>query len=293
MRRTAPILAATTAALLIAAPAALAHHRTAAGAACSMINGAPTLTATETYQDFAAADKPIRGLMWVDGRHDQFVDSGIFPGSSWTWSATPVATSPGPHQIDVYTSWPNGSDEFHASVTCPSPPPPPPAPPVPVPPRVVPPPAPPVAPPAPPTPPAKPRHHVVAFHARLRYFNHDPRAATAAGGCRIAVEHPGMTHGLQGFRVSCVGGGIVHRSVRWRIARAARGDRLVGARTIRARRPGFGVFAWTTRGVVAHTYLFAPVYSRPHAWGAYVIDVRGERRVRPREVQRSSWSSTA
>jgi hypothetical protein len=119
----------------------------------------------------------------------------------------------------------------------------------------------------------------VPFQAQVPYFNPDPvRVQMSAASCKakIAIAHPGIPHGLQRFRVSYNCGKIIRSSVRWYIARGINHGQMVGARRITAKHAGYGIYAWTSRGVIMHAYLFdIGHWSRPGAWGHYVIVARG------------------
>jgi hypothetical protein len=279
----------------IAAAAALAHDGTVqlSMGACTGPNGNVPVTVTGLFQNFPSGTQVVT------------VHTRQLNGSTWSPWSDVNKTFEGPNgkviltvttvgsaatTLQAYISWmaDGGKQTDYVAVNTSScvsvqpTPTPPVATPTPTPPVMTPTPTPPVATPTPtPPPPPTPKARKVPFHATIRYHNPDPvRVQMSAAGLKawITVTHPGILHGLQSFRVHFRGGKIIRHSVRWHIARRiGRHGRMVGARAVTARHPGYGIYSWTTRGVIMRTYLFdIGHWSRPGAWGDYVVVADGK-----------------
>ena len=102
MPRTSRVVKAAVGAAVVAgiAPAAAQAHHVAGGSAkCELIGNVPTITATASFVNFASYNKPIDGVLKVDGTTVATITGFTFPGSAGTWNSAPVKTTAGDHHI--------------------------------------------------------------------------------------------------------------------------------------------------------------------------------------------------
>ena len=255
MPRSSPVVKAFVGAALVAgiAPAAAqAHHVDSGSAKCELVSNVPTITAQANFVGFTSADKPIDGVLKVDGTAVQTITKWTFWGSNGTWNSAPQTVTAGTHHVTGIFTWATqgaNNGRFDADVLCPAPKTPPP---------------PPVAPPATPTPPpSSPAPPAVAPPAPQGAVlgeteSSGPCVPRKLGKYRITVTPKGAKHGLVTFHLQGRGAG----HVRWFVdtRRAAKANKR---------------WEWLSKdGRHYSIYLWAQQRWGEHLWGRHTIEAK-------------------
>jgi hypothetical protein len=232
-----------------------AHHVAGGSAKCELVSNVPTITATASFVGFTSYDKPVSGVLKVDGTTVQTVTNWTFSGSNGTWNSAPKTVTAGPHHVTGIFTWrTQGSmnGRFDADVLCPTPktPPPPPEPPTP--------PTPPTPPEPPVTPPTPPATVVSPQSAVLGQSESAPCVPKKLAKYRITVTPKGAKHGLVTFHLK----GPRATKIRWFV------DTRRAAKTNQR-------WEWLSKhGRNYSIYLWAQQRWGEHLWGRHTIEAK-------------------